>query len=512
MKRLNNASISILTGILIALFIYLLRSSFIGFSSYVNADEAELLANGRLASKSLVPYDNFSTPTFGPMWPMFLGSLRNIGMPMTLPAAHLLSAIIWMIIFGTFWAASKSNQNLFFKFSIFLLLALSVGRASVPFTNSDIAVLHTESLSLLFLTFSYLAIVRSEFKDFYIYLAGIFFTLAILSKYQTLGMTPIFICVIYLTYKQNRKRFRVNSIKFVATISASLLSFYGICLLFETQSDFNRSIRFVIDYGNGTLTKELAPTFEDRIWNGFYLLFLSWPVLISVLIMLMITTMFLKKWELVSVITIFGIGFLTMAYPGNPFPHYSSYMIWSTLVVATFISAQSLIVPHGLTNLIMVIFVALFWISYIDPNYKFSSNVKNLSTFSESEQINQVTIDEKHLISNTCPPGSTVLIWGWASDYFSYFNWEPYTKIVNDSVGILNNHNNSEYITSKFTKAIESGGVNCFISVVGPNFFPSYEYPKFEVHSVSKEIGDTLDAYFKKVVTTKSGLELYVRK
>lgn len=48
------------------------RISIIASRIALNPDEAQLLADARRASISFVPYDTFTTPTYGPIWPMLL--------------------------------------------------------------------------------------------------------------------------------------------------------------------------------------------------------------------------------------------------------------------------------------------------------------------------------------------------------------------------------------------------------------------------------------------------------
>lgn len=87
-------------GICVYLFVlfFYLRWNAIVWRGRFNPDEAELLADGLRASKSFVPFKDFTSPTFGPLWPMFLGYLHRFGLPLSLPIAHLLSALILIMI------------------------------------------------------------------------------------------------------------------------------------------------------------------------------------------------------------------------------------------------------------------------------------------------------------------------------------------------------------------------------------------------------------------------------
>ncbi len=68
-----------------------------------NPDEAELLADGKRAMLSLVPYRDYTTPTFLFVWPLALGLLGKLGFALTLPTAHLLSGIVYLSLIVAGW-------------------------------------------------------------------------------------------------------------------------------------------------------------------------------------------------------------------------------------------------------------------------------------------------------------------------------------------------------------------------------------------------------------------------
>ena len=81
-------------------FAYLLRGSAMHSAGVFNPDEAELLAEGRVASHHLLPlYGSYTSSTYLFLWPFLLGVLGAVGVHLTMPTAHVLSAFAYTTIF-----------------------------------------------------------------------------------------------------------------------------------------------------------------------------------------------------------------------------------------------------------------------------------------------------------------------------------------------------------------------------------------------------------------------------
>ena len=145
-----------------------------------NPDEAELLAGGLRASKSFIPFKDFTSPTFGPIWPMFLGYLHRFGLPLSLPVAHLLSALILIMICKLVFSALVQRFSIALAFTIVTPLSLQFASGLGDF---DYLSLSTELLPLLFLVIATAITYRQVLEHRTVFYVGLFFGLAVFSKY-----------------------------------------------------------------------------------------------------------------------------------------------------------------------------------------------------------------------------------------------------------------------------------------------------------------------------------------
>ena len=121
-----------------------------------NPDEAELLADGKRAMFSLIPYRDYTTPTFLFVWPLALGLLGKLGFALTLPTAHLLSGIIYLFLIVAGWYTLLAVRPLALRVGLHhagsgrpLRRQADAGRQLV---NTDFFSLGTELLPIAILT------------------------------------------------------------------------------------------------------------------------------------------------------------------------------------------------------------------------------------------------------------------------------------------------------------------------------------------------------------------------
>ncbi len=95
----------LMMAVVLVVIVVELRGRFLASSATYNPDEAELLAAGRRAALNLVPYVTYTTPTYLIGWPFALGVLADLGVPMTLPTAHVLSALAYVAFALIGWVA-----------------------------------------------------------------------------------------------------------------------------------------------------------------------------------------------------------------------------------------------------------------------------------------------------------------------------------------------------------------------------------------------------------------------
>ena len=81
-----------------------IRWDAIVFPGWINPDEAELFASGRRAAMQMLPpMASFTATTHMILWPMSLGGLGLLGVPMDLRSAHVLSALAYASVLSMVW-------------------------------------------------------------------------------------------------------------------------------------------------------------------------------------------------------------------------------------------------------------------------------------------------------------------------------------------------------------------------------------------------------------------------
>lgn len=84
-----------------------IRWPVLDFAGPLNPDEAEIMAAGRRAALAWwMPMETASANTYFPLWPAALGVLDALGLPMTLPVAHVLSALAYAALTSMVWIAT----------------------------------------------------------------------------------------------------------------------------------------------------------------------------------------------------------------------------------------------------------------------------------------------------------------------------------------------------------------------------------------------------------------------
>jgi hypothetical protein len=79
-------------------------------------------------------------------------------------------------------------------------------------------------------------------------------------------------------------------------------------------------------------------------------------------------------------------------------------------------------------------------------------------------------------LSEVCAPKSKVVVWGWSSELYSYYDWMPASRYVNTVVLMFPNEINTNPVKYRenFTREIYNDEPDCIIDATGPSFFPGY--------------------------------------
>jgi hypothetical protein len=499
----------------------------------MNPDESELLATARLAARPGGMYANYTTSTYGPIWPEFLAFLSHFGMQLEHVNAHRLSLIMKILIFVTpqYLALKK------FRFSILGPVLIPLNIALFLPTSNEFAFLATELLPLVFLTTAVILILYMK-NEFSTVLAGSLFTLSVFSKYQSLLMIFILVFFIFLRHIKRGvfdfKCFRESMVKF----GISLIASFSIFLISLKASKtfgvfFNDSFLTAINYSTSGGFGGGSNYFE-KLRVGSTLL-IAQPFLIITLFVLvsmikhevfsdssfLIANREIQFGNLMYLsFTLFSlIGFITISIPGNGFPHYLLFFIWTQVI---YLLAFVMMVnkknlnskKHFSTDLLSKKNYYIFTLSlliFISTFGSVSSTLSNLNKTTETIKADneRFKLLDKSEVLKYCPVKSEVLIWGWSSELFAYYNWTPVPYIVNDVSRIKFSYL-GENFSRNVNSAISSESTDCIFEAIGPQYFGSFTSSE-GLDSLSKESLEALTTNYSKYMLT-DGTVVWSRK
>jgi hypothetical protein len=517
---------------IVILFGYVTHQVFFRFGFMMNPDESELLATARLAAMKGGLNENYTTSTYGPIWPEFLASLNLFGMPLDHFRAHQLAFLMKMIIFlPPQYLAIKKNG--FLKLSPVLIILNFV--LFTP-TSNEFSFLATELLPLVFLTIAVIVIVISRSR-LSLALVGILYTLSIFSKYQSLLM--VFVLIFYIFLRQTEsgtfssKKFKHDLLLFLFSI---LITICLVLLLLMQSNSLSKFLKesFLLSINYSTVQGfGGGANLIEKFSVGSSLLVGQPLILLASMTLVMVVTycvaphvnfeVGLKKVNLIgfsftSLILFQLVAFLTISIPGNGFPHYLLFYLWSLnifLLSVNFMGikdnsqAKNEKFTQSFTSLnsgIMALLLTSILASITTGVPKF----KEISNTALVVQNNQTRFDElsKAEILSYCPNGSRVLVWGWSSELFSYFNWTPVSNVVND-VARTKFSQLSEESISRISTEIANKQTDCIYEAIGAQFFGGFG-PSEGVEPNSERFLGALNQDYLKVIL-QDGTSVWTR-
>jgi hypothetical protein len=483
--------------LVICVFVYFRIPSILNNSSF-NPDEAELLAQGKRAALDLVPFRSFTTATYGPSWPLFLASLNKLSLPLTLPIAHLLSAILGSSICVVFFKGLSNNLNRSIAVGIsFPLVLMWAG----GFGHSDYLSLATELLPSFFFVLGIYLCFCCGSRTRNVYLGMFFITMAAWTKYNFFPIvlaTLIFVVRNLLSKKQSVVRPVLMTFLIVCLFPALIL----ICsILFRVQNDLVletwKTTYFYIRGGGIAITE--PPPITQRI-SQLCASFLSlFPLFVYFLLgvglfALKFSSNVLRNSLLIGRDLIFpfsvfitGVGSLLVMWP--VFPHYNHLLIVSTITLLLISSSH---LPQSLKSylldsecrLVRLCFsfsICVFAFLLALPTLHVGrENIFPLTKLLSAESYGTIRDRTDNLLSvplsTLCPAGSVVIVWGWSSELYSYYDWKPGSRYVNTLALMApsplnsNPQSNREVFLNEFTRS----NPKCVVDATGPSFFPNY--------------------------------------
>lgn len=456
-----------------------------------------MLATARLASLAGGLSENYTTTTYGPIWPEFLAILNQLGMDLNHFNAHRVALILKICIFLI------PQYILLKKTSIFKLgpVLLPLNFAIFLPTTNDFAFLASELLPLSFLSLAVLVVFIDKGLISNL-LAGVFFTLSLFSKYQSILMVTIIVMFFLVSSIDdgvvNYRKFRRDALQFSISVAVSIFLFFAMLLSSNSLSKFlKESFLLSIEYSTAGRFGG-GQSFLEKMNVGSTLL-LSQPLIVFALLFLALgvqkevspfSKVIIRKRKLDSSILAYTllaffvlIGFFTISIPGNSFPHYLYFFVWIIIMYLFALDKikltntnfdegrfgfESIVekkVKYGV--LVLILMISLF--------STFSSSTNSVLTKSRqlsADQANFKLLKNSEVLTY-CPEKSQVLVWGWAAEMFAYFDWVPTPNVVNEIARIRFSQISPDS-TIRIRNAISNLETDCVYEAVGPSFFGGF--------------------------------------
>jgi hypothetical protein len=476
---------------LLVLFLCLRWNAIVSRSRF-NPDEAELLADGLRAAKSFVPFKDFTSPTFGPIWPMFLGYLHRFGLPLSLPIAHLLSALILIMI------CKLVFNSLFRRFSFVLALVI-VTPLSLQFATGlgdfDYLSLSTELLPLLFLVTATAITYRQVLEHRTVFYIGLFFGLAVFSKYF---FAPL--AIVGMLMALSKAQF--DGLRCTSTFKWMII---GFCLpvlllvswaflagvpLWKILESPLMTFQYLQGGGLGNSTcSELDRL--NNVRNSLSAHFASFSLLMLGISLCISSGISIRNRKQVLHIALVlsppVVAIFLLLSNCTIFPHYNYLLVGGVLQL--FIASTSL-APRDKNPfeksesriiLSLYVFVTIqILLTNVVP--AFSSPLakgeeKSPHFFSTANGLWERAWDsERTPLSSFCARGDSVLVWGWSPELYSFYGWEPASRYVT-TTSMIDHEMFSHDLTNSRAKLrddLDVARLDCVVLAIGPSFFGGF--------------------------------------
>lgn len=457
-----------------------------------NPDEAELLANAKRASINFIPYEHFTTPTHGVPWPYVLALINKLGLPMTIPVAHLLSCLIGIIVSTLLLIGiQRYLGNLLGFITTFpFILIWAIG-----FGDSDFQSLSTELLSVLLITTGVFIASHTEYSDNKILVASCLVGTAAWAKYSFAPISLMILCIfVYLLRKRNGQTIKQMLMVGVCA-NVFFLFVFGLAIAFVRPKHLIwETFEFTFQYmGQGGLGTAKPPNLGVRISELGGNTVKCFPLLIMFTVVICFFEIGGEQKR--NYIKILPLGVLIVGMISNfvlwpVFPHYNLLIICSGVAASLLIPVIYTVIGAGSPQIkikemnflryfgVSTIFlVAMLYAPAMTSNQLESDPTTTRTPWTAKSATWERAANKYGVqLSAVCTPKSKVIVWGWSSELYSYYDWIPASRYVNTVVLMYPNEINTKPVKYRknFRREIYSDEPDCIVDATGPSFFPGY--------------------------------------
>ena len=508
--------IDLVSWTLLSIF-FIARGPSITSKALYNPDEAEFLAQGKLASSSLIPYDNFVTSTSGPITPEILGTLSNFGFNLDLRFAHLYSAFVIAGIVMILVKLSGRRNPRSLVLSAFLPITIIWGSGDTKYFGTDLLSLSSEITPLLLLSISLLILIKSDFSvTLLVFLSGMIAGIAFFTKYQIAFLLFIFPILIISNGFDSLEHTYKSVLKCLSTWAfgwiVSLVTLISIIIYSGNRDAFIYSLSIVLNYGSGNISSFSQSSILERL-SQYIEIALNSPLLaLSIVVLFLLIGMSLqvvrKRNSLpLVVVAALILGYLSSALAGNNFGHYIQLLLWSvalsTALIFRNVQLSNALSVHAKPYLL------LLSLPLVALSISASSSNWIQGTIKDSGP-NQLT-NESQLI-DACPSGAQVVVWGWAAELYANNNWTPAPFFVNNAVLLIDKEDLENSFNYRVTEeAFRNPRTKCIVEAIGPEFFGSIDPEIGKIENVSEDWGEILGEEYRLIETSDFQGRVFVR-
>ena len=435
--------------------------------NFVNPDEAELIAQGRAAMDSFVPFTTWTTATTGFVWVQFLALLGFAGFPMTIAFAHLLSGIFVGLMGFLFFLLLRRRVAWPWALAVALLGWLPLGLESPLGSASDFGALSTEFLPATLIMIAALMPIDSRRVRIWTFVAsGLLCGLAVGAKYQALPLAIALLVSQLIALELPWRKLVKPALLYVA---AAALPFVIVVLSMVLSPAVSwtlvrQNLNFLANYGS-------ALEFGLRVQNSTALIVERFFFPIAILLvgaLCFVSTIRIA----IARILIVGAGIAGVFAGGMGFAHYLILLVAAVMIAAALPVRE---LPLGFTRAmrapvnrsIAALLVAILAFSVYWPAHT-NGPLASLADVGKTLSADSVIRDPR--LEAACAPGSTVVVWGWAGELYDHYDWHngiPFMNVTQLTASDAN-YDSGRILMAR---AVSSPDTDCVVDAVGPPFF-----------------------------------------
>jgi len=501
-----------LFGLLVCLILlFILRGDWLLSTNSLNPDEAQLLAAGRQASHDFIPYQTYTTYTYLFLWPIFLGVLDRLGVPLTFLTAHVLDGLFDALFVTIGWYLIAKQYG--WRFAALIVVPGAVYLFLGAGQQTDMFSLESETLPIviIFLVLLVMFLPVVDLSRHRFWLGSSLCGLSILAKPQLgpLALSVVLGCVLLRALEASSARSEATTagieLRQLGVDAGLGLAFFALpsafaLLCLALTGEIHNFIVLglggtagLFSYLSASNAPPLSLALRLQLVGNFvapnFLVFgwaigglIGWgPVVGRRHIYAIART---TAWALPIVST--GVTFFVLE---QQFPHYSNILFGSCMasgVMGARLSRVNAVdedaavgdrVQPGRRLFVHASVVALVILVAANTGMAEVNGRNALDEVGRVITLHGVATFDPYNSTNSalpvrCPPGSTVFVFGWANELYAYYNWTPASEfLVENPMWDMQSPNATE------VKLVESELAakrpTCVLQAIGEDFFGS---------------------------------------